>query len=57
MFYGGAISQILALFPFSILGVLLLFSGLELAMTARDVVSEKSEILIALFIANSFCDP
>lgn len=50
-FYGNAISQILALFPFSILGVLLFFSGLELTMTIRDVASEKSELLIALFVA------
>lgn len=51
IFYGNAISQILALFPFSILGVLLFFSGLELTITIKDVVSEKSELLITLFVA------
>jgi len=51
IFYGNGISQILTLVPFSILGVLLLFSGLELSKTVQDVMSEKSGFLIALLVA------
>jgi len=51
IFYGNAIVQILSLLPFSILGVLLFFSGFELTLTVRDVALNKGELFVALFVA------
>jgi len=51
IFYGGAIVQVLSLLPFSVLGVLLLFSGLELSFAVRDVTLRKSDVAVALFVA------
>ncbi len=48
--FGKAAISILGLIPNSILGVLLLFAGLELAMLIRDI-SEKKDLFIAFFIA------
>jgi len=51
IFYGNAIVQALSLLPFSILGVLLFFSGLELSLTVKDVALNKGELFVALFVA------
>jgi len=51
IFYGNAIVQVLGLLPFSILGVLLFFSGLELAFAVRDVTLNRRELFVALFVA------
>jgi len=51
VFYGNAIVQVLSLLPFSILGVLLFFSGLELAFAVRDVTLNRRELFVALFVA------
>ena len=48
--YGHTTTQVLSLLPFSILGVLLLFPGLELVMTTRDVAKPRSDFYIALFV-------
>ncbi|KAG0626600.1 hypothetical protein M758_2G136900 [Ceratodon purpureus] len=46
---GGSLLQILAKFPVALLGVLLLFSGLELAMTCRDQ-NTRTEVFIMLSV-------
>lgn len=40
LLFGGSLLPLLRVFPSSFLGVLLLFSGLELAASARDQVRE-----------------
>ena len=50
IFYGDAIYQILSLIPFSILGVLLLFSGIELVKTVKGIIPQKTDFLIALLV-------
>lgn len=44
---GGSLVKILEQFPVGVLGVLLLFAGIELAMCARDM-SSKSEAMVML---------
>ena len=51
LFYSNAVLQILSLFPFSMLGVLLFFSGLELTLTIKDESLSKSDFFVALFVA------
>jgi len=51
IFYSPVVLKILDLFPFAILGVLLLFAGLELILTIRDVAADKSALFVALFVA------
>lgn len=46
---GSSLVQILRFFPVALLGVLLLFSGLELAMTCRDQ-STRTEVFILLSV-------
>lgn len=48
--FGKMAISLLGLIPNSILGVLLLFAGLELAMLIRDV-TEKKDLFVAFFIA------
>ncbi len=48
--FGKMAISLLGLIPNSILGVLLLFAGLELAILMRDV-SEKKDLFVAFFIA------
>lgn len=48
--FGKAAISLLGLVPNSILGVLLLFAGLELAMLIKDV-TEKKDFFVAFFIA------
>lgn len=43
--------QILSLFPFAVLGVLLFFSGLELTLTVKDKSLSKSDLFVCLFVA------
>ena len=46
---GGSLVEILSEFPIALLGVLLAFSGLELAMTCRDM-NTRTEVFIMLTI-------
>ncbi len=48
--FGKMAISLLSLIPNSILGVLLLFAGLELAMLIRDI-TEKKDFFVAFFIA------
>jgi MFS superfamily sulfate permease-like transporter len=51
LLYSNAIVQILSLFPFAILGVMLLFTGFELTLTIKDKFLSKSDRFVALFVA------
>jgi MFS superfamily sulfate permease-like transporter len=47
-FFADSISIIFRLFPEAILGVILFFAGLELALTVRDIGSDKSDVYVML---------
>lgn len=51
LFLSESIAVIFQLFPESILGVILFFAGLELAVSARDVPREKDEFYVFLVTA------
>ncbi|MEW6573619.1 MAG: putative sulfate/molybdate transporter [Bacillota bacterium] len=51
LFLSESIAVIFQLFPESILGVILFFAGLELAVSARDVPREKNEFYVFLVTA------
>jgi len=51
LLYSNAIVQILSLFPFAILGVMLLFTGFELTLTIKDKFLSKSDRFVTLFVA------
>lgn len=50
-FFSDSISIILRLFPEAILGVILFFAGLELALTVRDIGSDRSDVYVMLVTA------
>ena len=49
-FFGAYAIKLLSVYPLSVLGVLLTFSGLELAMTSRDVKA-RSDMFVMLLTA------
>ena len=49
LFLGDSVSVILQFFPSSVLGVILFFAGLELALVVRDV-RLRSQNLFVLFV-------
>ena len=49
LIFGENIVQILSLIPLSILGVLLVFAGLELALMIRDL-RDRRDLLVALLM-------
>ena len=51
LFFSDSVVLILEMIPTSVLGVMLFFAGIELAMSARDVGSEKTDFYILLFTA------
>jgi len=51
LFFSNSVILIFEMIPPSVLGVILIFAGLELAMSARDIGSEKSDFYILLFTA------
>jgi len=51
LFFSDSIVLILGMIPTSVLGVMLFFAGIELAMSARDVGPEKTDFFILLFTA------
>jgi len=51
LFFGSALLVLLQSYPKAILGAMLIFAGLELAKSARDVVSNKFDLSIALVTA------
>jgi len=51
LFFSNSVLLLLGMIPAPVLGVILFFAGLELAMSARDVGSEKSDYFILLITA------
>lgn len=51
LFYSRVVQSVMQIFPFSILGVMLLFAGLELALTVRDVAKNKNQLFVTVFVA------
>ncbi|XP_026664019.1 LOW QUALITY PROTEIN: molybdate transporter 1-like [Phoenix dactylifera] len=50
---GGSMLRVLVEFPVGLLGVLLLFAGVELAMAARDIASKKEAFVMLVCAAAS----
>jgi len=51
LFFSGSVLLLFGMIPSSVLGVILFFAGLELAMSARDVGPDKSDFYILLITA------
>nr|DAD44817.1 TPA_asm: hypothetical protein HUJ06_003047 [Nelumbo nucifera] len=51
--FGNSLVRILSQFPIGILGVLLLFSGIELAMASRDMNSKEESFVMLVCAAVS----
>jgi len=51
LFFSDSVATIFKFFPLSILGVILFFTGLELASMVRDVGSKRSDVYIMLVTA------
>jgi len=51
LFFSSSVTLVFEMIPSSVLGVILIFAGLELAMSARDVGPEKTDFYILLFTA------
>lgn len=51
LFGGPSTVVILKAFPNAIIGVILFFAGLELALTFRDIGKEKKDVYLMLFVA------
>ncbi|KAI3718472.1 hypothetical protein L6452_19346 [Arctium lappa] len=51
--FGSSIVKILSTFPVGVLGVLLLFAGIELAMCARDMKSKEESFVVLVCTAVS----
>ncbi|MCL2856719.1 MAG: sulfate transporter [Oscillospiraceae bacterium] len=52
LFFSDSVLLLLGMIPSSVLGVILFFAGLELAMSARDVGPEKSDFYVLLITAS-----
>lgn len=53
LFFGNGFAQVVDVFPLPMLGILLLFEALALAMLVKDVAGERSDFFIAALVA--FC--
>ena len=51
LFFSGAVGLLFQIFPKAILGVILFFAGLELAITTRDVGRRKEDVYVMLVVA------
>jgi len=51
LFFSESVLFIFEMIPLSVLGVMLFFAGIELAMSARDAGSDKNDFYILLFTA------
>ncbi|MBI5967486.1 MAG: sulfate transporter [Deltaproteobacteria bacterium] len=51
LFFSDSVATIFKIFPPSILGVILFFTGLELASIARDIGNQRSDVYIMLVTA------
>ncbi|MCL4371399.1 MAG: putative sulfate/molybdate transporter [Chloroflexi bacterium] len=51
LFFGNSVELIFQMFPAAILGVILFFAGVELALSSRDVGSNKNDFYVMLATA------
>ncbi len=51
LFFGNSVELIFQMFPTAILGVILFFAGVELALSSRDVGSKKEDFYVMLVTA------
>ena len=51
LFFSDSVATIFQMFPPSILGVILFFTGLELASITRDIGNQRSDVYIMLVVA------
>jgi hypothetical protein len=51
LFFSDSVATIFKMFPPSILGVILFFTGLELASISRDIGNQRSDVYIMLAVA------
>jgi len=51
LFFGNSVELIFQMFPAAILGVILFFAGVELALSSRDVGSKKEDFYVMLVTA------
>ena len=51
LFLGGSVELIFRMFPNAILGVILFFAGVELALFSRDIGSRKEDFYVMLVTA------
>ena len=51
LFFGNSVELIFQMFPAAILGVILFFAGVELALSSRDVGSNKNDFYVMLVTA------
>jgi hypothetical protein len=51
LFFGGAVAEVVRLFPLPVLGVVLLFEAVALASLLRDVASSRRDLRIAILVA------
>jgi len=51
LFFSGSVGLLFQVFPKAVLGVVLFFAGAELALTARDIGSEKEDVYAMVVVA------
>jgi len=51
LFFSESFSEIIKIFPFSILGVILLFEGIGLISFIRDMAEDRENLMITLLVA------
>jgi len=51
LFFSDSVGLLFQIFPKAILGVILFFAGAELAITTRDIGSEKADVYVMLVVA------
>ena len=49
--FGGALLSLLQSYPMAILGPMLIFAGIELARSAKDVIDNNGDLIVALITA------
>ncbi len=51
LFFSSSVGLLFQIFPKAVLGVILFFAGLELAITTRDIGSKKEDVYVMLVVA------
>ncbi len=51
LFFGNSVQLIFQMFPSAILGVILFFAGIELALSSRDIGNKKEDVYLMLVTA------